>query len=95
MAVVIAACGTASNILAPTETDLQKVKADFPDATAADLQQGFTLFKSNCSGCHILHLPAEKTKQQWAKLLPEMFVRTQLKAEEKILITKYLFAKSN
>jgi cytochrome c1 len=87
-------CGTATNILTPTETDLGKLKTDFPDVTIADLQTGFKLYKTNCSGCHTLHLPTEKNKEQWAEIMPEMFLKTSLKEEEKKLITQYLFAKA-
>jgi hypothetical protein len=94
MVAFIAACGTTTNTLAPAESDLANLKSDFPDATVADLQQGFTLYKMNCGGCHNLHMPDEKTKEQWAKLLPEMFVKTSLKEQEKQRITQYLYAKA-
>jgi cytochrome c5 len=90
----IAACGTTTNLFTPTESDLSKLKTEYPEATAADLQQGFTLYKLNCGGCHTLHLPTDKNKEQWAKLLPEMFGKTKLKAEEERLITQYLYAKA-
>jgi hypothetical protein len=94
VAAVIAACSSTSNILAPAETDLAKVKADFPNATIADLQHGFSLYKQNCSGCHLLYLPSEKTKEQWVKVLPEMFGKTSLKTKEREQVTQYLFAKA-
>ncbi len=95
IAAFIVACGTTTNTLAPVESELSKVKKDYPDVTVADLQQGFTLWKMNCGGCHTLHLPNEKTKEQWAKLLPEMFLKTSLKEQEKRQITEYLFSKAN
>jgi hypothetical protein len=95
IAAFIAACGTAVNTLVPVENDLSKLKKDYPDATVADLQQGFALFKMNCGGCHTLHLPNEKTREQWAKILPEMFQKTALNDQEKLRITEYLFSKVN
>ena len=94
LAAIMVACGTASNVLAPTESDLTKIKTDFPDATTADLQNGFKLYKSNCGGCHNLHLPTEKNKEEWAKLLPEMFLKISLNQGDQKLITEYLFAKA-
>jgi hypothetical protein len=93
-AAFIVACGSTSNMMAPAENDLIKVQTDFPDVTVADLQQGFSLYKMNCGGCHMLYKPTEKTKEQWAKVLPEMFGKTSLKAQEKIRITQYLYAKA-
>jgi hypothetical protein len=94
VAAFIVACSSTSNVLAPVETDLAKVKADFPNVTVTDLQHGFSLYKQNCSGCHLLYLPSDKTKEQWVKVLPEMFGKTSLKTKEQELVTQYLFAKS-
>ena len=87
-------CSTPQNSLKPTESDINKIKADYPKASLSDLQTGLNLYKRNCSGCHILYLPNSKTREQWEKLLPEMFSRTFLNKHEQELITQYIFAKS-
>jgi cytochrome c5 len=93
-AAAIVACGGTSFMFAPTPDDLTKIKTEFPDATTAELEKGFHLYKSNCTGCHTLYLPTSKNRHEWDKVFPEMFSKTSLKAEEQKLVRQYVFAKA-
>jgi cytochrome c5 len=90
----IVACGGTSFMFAPTPDDVTKIKNEFPDATSAELEKGFHLYKANCSGCHTLYVPTSKNRAEWEKVFPEMFLKTSLKAEEQRLVKQYVFAKA-
>lgn len=90
----LAGCVTVSS-LKPTEADLIIMRQKAPGISLEEAQQGFKLYKFNCSGCHYLHKPDAYTINEWEKVLPEMLGRAKIESEKDIqLIRNYLFAKS-
>lgn len=77
----------------PQETDVAKVASANHPVTLSDLQSGYKLYVTNCSGCHSLFKPTSHTPQEWEKLLPEMFKETSLNEKERGLVKNYIFSK--
>jgi len=93
-AVALIGCATVST-LQPKETELPSLQQKVPGISLEEAQQGFKLYKFNCSGCHYLHKPNEYTITGWEKVLPEMLGRAKITSEkERKLIKNYLFTKS-
>jgi len=87
-------CVTVST-LKPADSDITVMQQRVPGITIEEAQQGFKLYKFNCSGCHYLHKPNDYTINGWEKVLPEMLSRAKITSEkEQQLIKNYLFAKS-
>ena len=87
-------CASVSN-LKPAGSELTAMQQKVPGITLDKAEQGFKLYKFNCSGCHYLHKPNGYTITGWEKVLPEMLLRAKITSDkEKQLITDYLFAKS-
>lgn len=87
-------CATVST-LKPADSDITVMQQRVPGITIGEAQQGFKLYKFNCSGCHYLHKPNDYTINGWEKVLPEMLSRAKITSEkEQQLIRNYLFAKS-
>jgi cytochrome c1 len=87
-------CATVST-LKPAESDLTTMQQKVSGLSLEEAQQGFKLYKFNCSGCHYLHKPSDYTITGWEKVLPEMLSRAKItSAKEQQLIKNYLFAKS-
>ena len=94
IAAFIIGCATVSN-LQPKEKELARMQQKVPGIDLDEAQQGFKLYKTNCSGCHALHQPNQYTIAGWEKILPEMLTKAKLSSEkDKQLIKNYLFAKS-
>ena len=75
---------TTDSMYVPTAADVTAT------ATLADLQNGRTLYISNCGSCHSLALPESYTAAQWRSLLPNMTPRTSLTSAQVTLVTKYV-----
>ena len=86
-------CGVSSSLMQPQEADRAKVSGENHPVTLADLQSGYKLYVTNCSGCHSLHKPVSHTAQEWEKLLPEMFKETSLNEKERSLVKDYILSK--
>ncbi len=90
---VVIACSSSHSLLRPEENDVRKLNTEGITVTLEDLNNGYHLYLSNCSGCHSLYRPTSKSKEQWEKVLPEMFTRTSLKRNEQFLVRQYIFSK--
>ena len=91
--IFIVACKASHSLFVPEETDLLKARSSDSHITLEDLKSGYNLYVSNCSGCHSLNRPSSKNKQEWEKLLPVMFSKTQLKSHEQKLVREYIVSK--
>jgi cytochrome c5 len=89
--------------LAIAATSCSKESASTPDsmyvpsssdatstATLADLQQGRSLYISNCADCHSLYLPESFTASQWRNIMPSMSPRTSLTSAQVQMVLKYV-----
>jgi hypothetical protein len=59
-------------------------------ATLAELQQGRSLYISNCNKCHSLYSPDNYAPSQWKSILSSMGPKTSMSASEIELVTKYV-----
>lgn len=87
---VVCLWGCSKTFAPPAEADVHLSSGRWPSLTLAELQQGRSLYLSNCGGCHRLYSPLEHTEQEWQKLLPEMIGEAKLGEAEQDLIFKYL-----
>lgn len=91
---LIAACSVTQH-LQPTAADLVVAQQHIPGITLKELQDGYKIYVTNCSGCHSLHNPKEYTAGQWKPILSEMFEKAKMHdTKQNELVTSYLIAKS-
>ena len=91
---VAVACGTAGITWKPVPGDEARVtSAAGTPVTLESLQHGYKLYLTNCSGCHYLHLPNTRTREEWEALLPEMFGKVQLDSAERARVREYILSK--
>lgn len=90
----ISACAATKSFL-PSQGALPAMQQKVPDITLEKANQGYTIYKNKCSGCHRLHAPSEYTISKWDKSLTEMYLKAKVSSEEeKKLIRDYVFALS-
>jgi cytochrome c5 len=90
----IAACSTTQH-LRPEEADLAVAQQRIPGITISELQSGYKIYATNCSGCHRLHSPREYTAEKWKPILSEMFAKAKMTDDkQKELVANYLVAKA-
>ena len=81
--------------LKPSESNIAIMQQKVPGINVEEAQQGFKLYKFNCSGCHYLHKPDDYTISGWEKVLPEMLQRAKITSEKDIqLLKNYLVGMS-
>lgn len=73
-----------SNLYVPSSSDTTA------KATLAELQQGRTLYISNCQSCHSLYSPDDFTPDSWRSIISVMAPRTGMNASQVALVTKYV-----
>ncbi|MBK7215171.1 MAG: hypothetical protein IPH88_18160 [Bacteroidales bacterium] len=78
------AATTSDSLYVPTSSDVTST------ASLDELQQGRTLYISNCASCHSLYLPESYSAARWRSILPTMTPRTSLSSTQVALVTKYL-----
>jgi mono/diheme cytochrome c family protein len=76
---------TGSGVLyTPTSADATS------NATLAELQQGRTLYISNCGSCHGLYSPDDYSASRWRNIMSDMTPKTSMSSSEISLVTKYV-----
>ncbi len=60
--------------------------------SAAELEEGKTIWQSSCDRCHKLYKPESYTKTQWEKILPRMVKRSKLDMEQGGKVRGYLMS---
>jgi hypothetical protein len=84
---VFASCSktdSTSNLYTPTTADTTA------NATLAELQQGRTLYISNCGKCHSLHSPDDYSVSSWKSIMSRMAPNTSMNSSQVLLVTKYV-----
>ncbi|HZK61441.1 MAG TPA: hypothetical protein VFC41_05145 [Anaerovoracaceae bacterium] len=76
--------GSSSSLYTPTSADVTS------SATLADLQQGRSLYSSNCNSCHGLYMPESYSSSQWRSVMGSMAPRTRMTTSQILLVTKYV-----
>lgn len=81
------------------ESDLAKLRYDYPKATLDQLNQGKDLFVSNCNLCHKLSYSYGLSRKKVRRLVPKMCNKVNRKLGEKVInkegkesILMYLYA---
>lgn len=97
MAAFLAACS--ANLVAPSQTDVDRVQTKYPNYTLAELNEGKSLYEQNCGNCHGLRKPTSHSEAQWQKIVPSMAKKvnrksTVLSASDQDKILKYVITMS-
>ena len=98
--ILLTGCFSAK-LLIPTQADVDRVYAKFPDYSLAELNNGKILFEQHCGNCHGLKNPSSRTEEQWKEIIPEMTVKVNKKEENVLdehdqeLILRYVITMSN
>ena len=87
------ACSAALDI--PTETNLEKGKAIYPDLTLAQLQEGKKVYEEKCTLCHKAKNPKHFTEKTFYQTIPAMINKASKKGitfteNEKEVMMRYL-----
>lgn len=89
----VIACSAGKPLLKPVNEDVVRMQEKGQTVSLDSLKLGYKLYVNNCSGCHSLHLPTEKSKEHWENLLPEMFTRTKLTDSQKDMVKLFIYSK--
>lgn len=60
--------------------------------TAAQLEEGRTIYTNNCGKCHKLFQPAQKSLSKWENVLPRMIKKAKLSEEQGNLVRAYVMS---
>ena len=101
LAIVMAACGsskksstpsaTAPSII-PGEAQLTAIKAKYPDATAEQLSEGYSIYTGACTNCHGQKNIFKRSEASWLHEIDDMSPKAKLTASQKDALTKYILS---
>ncbi|MBP7478251.1 MAG: hypothetical protein KA797_06995 [Chitinophagales bacterium] len=91
---IAAACSSSKKVV-PSQPDIVKVNAVYPDLTLADFNQGKILYGEKCIACHALKNPTSLTPERWPSMVADMTNKANKNAmridpTQEALIIKYL-----
>ena len=93
-ALILIGCKT-TQLLTPTEGDVERGQAKYSDYTLHQLTQGKALYEQHCQSCHNLKNPSSRTEEEWKGIVPRMSKLVNknamvLKHAEQELILRYV-----
>ncbi len=68
--ILFSACSP--KVVSPTESDLSRGKAKYPDLSLTELNEGRALYVENCNMCHGYYAPTDEPTEEWYGIVPEM-----------------------
>jgi cytochrome c5 len=74
----VVACGT-TKMVAPSQTDVDRGKDNFPGLSLAQLTEGQQLYTQYCNKCHPYKKPGSRTAMEWKHEIPEMSAKANHK----------------
>lgn len=77
-------------LLPPAESDAASAKARWNDASLAQLNEGYSLYKGKCGSCHYLYRPDKFSNEKWTHEIFEMSKKITLDSSQVSLITRYI-----
>lgn len=82
LACLILSIGCASyKAVMPTEADVTRMAATYPNLNLAELNRGQMLYEKHCNSCHGYKNPAKKDAAGWNKTVPRMAAKINKKGE--------------
>lgn len=80
---IFTACSV--KLIAPAQSDVERVSAKYPGYTLTELNGGKALFEQTCSKCHKLKNPASRNEDKWKKIVPKMMAKLNKKEGRQVL----------
>jgi cytochrome c5 len=92
LVVILTALGCASVKDIPAVDGPVAAAAESSGASIASVSHGHDLYVHNCNRCHPYKLPASRSKEEWAGILPRMTKRAGLNELEAADVRAFVFA---
>lgn len=67
----VAAC-SGTKLIAPSQTDVDRGKDNFPGLSLEQMQLGQQVYAANCNACHPYKKVTSYSATEWARIVPEM-----------------------
>ena len=83
---LFAACSV--KLIAPAQSDVERVSAKYPGYTLTELNDGKALFEQTCTRCHRLKNPASRNEDKWKNIVPKMMTKLNKKEGKQVLDDK-------
>jgi hypothetical protein len=97
--ILLSACS--AKLIAPAQSDVDRVSTKYPGYTLGDLNAGKDLYQHTCNRCHFLHNPHSRTEAKWEEIVPTMINRLNrregkeaIDSHQQDLILRYLVTMS-
>ena len=76
----------------PGEAELIAIKTKYPDATAAQLSEGHSIFTGACTNCHKAYNIFKRSEASWLHEIDDMSPKAMLTDAQKDALTKYILS---
>jgi len=99
---ITAATACSVKLIAPAQSDIDRVHDKYPGYSLSELNEGKALFEQTCNRCHRLKNPASRDEDGWKKIVPVMIKRLDKKEGKQVIddrqqesILRYLITMSS
>ncbi|MBL7933487.1 MAG: hypothetical protein JNL60_16395 [Bacteroidia bacterium] len=76
----------------PSEKQLQIAQTRWPNTTADELSQGYSIYTTNCNKCHVLYNITEFGEKKWIHEISDMAPKAELNKEQTAKLTKHILS---
>jgi hypothetical protein len=85
LSVTLIIAGCSAKLIMPSQADSDRMSTKYPGYSLVELNEGKTLYETNCGNCHGLKKPSAHTEQQWSGIVPDMVRKVNKKAGKELL----------
>lgn len=78
--------------LKPGDAEVTAIKSKYPDVTAEQLADGYSVYTGACTNCHGKKNIYSRSEEEWTKAINRMAPKAKISDEQKDHLTKYVFA---
>lgn len=96
--VLFTACGSTKKsstpivTVVPGDAQLTAIKTKYPDATALQLNEGYSIYTGACTNCHGQKNILNRSEASWLHEIDDMSPKANLTAVQKDALTKYILS---
>jgi hypothetical protein len=83
---------TKNGVYSPGNDEVAAIQKQFPDASMGKLQEGYSIYKGACTGCHGTKNIYRFSVAEWKKIMDKMAPKAKLNGLQKDAVYQYVLA---
>lgn len=81
-----------NGVYPPGDNEVAAIQKQFPEASMGKLQEGYSIYKGACTGCHGTKNIYRFSSTEWKKIMDKMAPKAKLNGLQKDAVYQYVLA---